>query len=87
MKKCRVEFIFGSKWLVCSLQQKSCHFGNTVVYLPMVNFLQEKKEIHQEEKEIHSVAVETFCDSITPQICEPPQVSIWHAGGGVSLDM
>ena len=53
----------------------------------MVNFLQEKKEIHQEEKEIHSVAVEAFYNSITPQICEPPQVSIWHAGGGVSLDM
>ena len=37
---------------------------NTELYLPLVDFLQE-------DKRIYCVVVETFCDLIFPQICEP----------------
>ena len=49
-----------------------------MVYLPLIEFLQE-------DKRIYYVVVKTFCDSILPQICEPPESTTSDAEGGVSL--
>ena len=70
MKKFRAEFIFVSKWMACSLSQKSCHCSNTMVYLTLVNFLQRDKGIYCD-------ALETFCDSIILRICELTEASTW----------
>ena len=78
MKKFRAEFIFVSKWMAFSLSQKSCHYSNTIAYLSLVNSLQG-------DNRIYCVAVEKFCDSIIPRICELPEASTQDIESDVSL--
>ena len=54
------------------------HCCNTELYLPLVDFLQENKSIY-------CAVVETFCESMLPQICEALEVLTWDAEGEVLL--
>ena len=50
----------------------------TLSYLPLVDSLQE-------DKSIYCVVLETFRESMLPQICEPLEVLTWDAEGEVLL--
>ena len=63
-------YLVVNDWLVPS------HKDSTKI--PLIEFLQE-------DKRIYYVVVKTFCDSILPQICEPPESTTSDAEGGVSL--
>ena len=78
MKKFRAEFVFVSKWMACSLSQKSCHYSNTIVYRSLVNFLQGGNRIY-------CLAVEKFCDSIILRICELSEASTQDIERDVTL--
>ena len=50
----------------------------SVLYFPLVNFLQE-------DKRMYCIVKETFCDPTFPQTCKPLKALTWDVKGEVSL--